>query len=233
MQFDASGIIASDHTTELRFAENALTLDTGDSDFSGGESDREKTREEEQLEKLFAGLAEPERVVRVNKKAYLWGGAFGQFLPKDKPWLGYPGDTLGLTGSQGQFVNVAEPATLKALLARATVKRPAAYAGKITFGELQKVSPWFRATHGVKLSGQQTKITVSWKLFLNADRLPVRLATSYTTFQGGPTSTVDTSYSGWGSEVAIAAPPADQVATVKELEAGFAADTPIPLLTVK
>jgi hypothetical protein len=233
LQFDTSGISASDHTTQLRFAEGALTFDTGDSNFSGEESDREKTKEEERFEKLFAGLAEPERVVRVDKKAYVWGGAFGQFLPRDKPWLGFPEDTLGLTGSMGQFVNVAEPATLKALLARATVKRPAAYAGKITFGELQKVSPWFRVTQGRKLSGKETKTTVSWKLFLNADRLPVRLATSHATFPGGPTSTIDTSYSGWGSEVAIAAPPADQVATVKELQAGFEADTPIPLLTVK
>lgn len=233
LQFDASGISASDHTTELRFTEDALAFDTGDSDSSGEESSSEKTKEEKQLEKLFAGLAEPERVVRVNKKAYIWGGAYGQFLPRDKPWLGSPEDTFGLTGSLGQFINAAEPATLKALLARATVKRPTAYAGKITFGELQKVSPWFRVTQGRKLSGQQAKITVSWKLFLNADRLPVRLATSLATFKGGPTSTVDTSYSGWGSEVAIAAPPADQVATVKELEAGFAADTPIPLLTVK
>ncbi|MFF5108888.1 hypothetical protein [Streptosporangium sp. NPDC000509] len=227
-QFNASGITASDHTTEVRFTEEDLGLGTG-----SGDSNGEKTADEERFEKLLAGLAEPERVVRVNKKAYVGGGAFGQFLPRDKPWLGSPEDTLGLTGSMGQFVNIAEPATLKALLARATVKRSNAYAGQITSGELQKVSPWFRVTQGRKLTGQETKVKISWKLFLNANRLPVRLATSYTTFKNGPTFMVDTSYSAWGSEVAITAPPADQVATMKELDAGFLADTPIPLIAGK
>ncbi|WP_433372927.1 hypothetical protein [Streptosporangium sp. CA-115845] len=227
LQFSTSGISASDHTTELRFEEGAL-------EFSTREEDGDATEEQKKLSKLFAGLAEPERVVRVNKKAYLSGGAFGQFLPQDKPWLGYPGDTLGVTGSLGQLVNAAEPSTLKALLANATVKKPAAYAGKITFGELQKVSPWFRASgDGRKLSGEQAKVAINWKLFLNADRLPARLATSYTEFSSGPTWTVDTRYTNWGSKVTIDAPPADQVATTRELQAGFEADTPIPLLTVK
>jgi hypothetical protein len=227
LQFSTSGISASDHTTQLRFEEGAL-------DLSFGEDEHDTTEEEKKLSKLFAGLAEPERVVRIKKKAYLSGGVFGQFLPQDKPWLGYPGDTLGVTGSMGQLINVAEPATLKTLLAHATVKKPAAYAGKITFGELQKVSPWFRASHdGLKLSGEQAKTTINWKLFLNADRLPARLATSYTQFSSGPTWTVDTRYTNWGSKVTIDAPPADQVATMKELQAGFKTDTPIPLLTVK
>ncbi|WP_030912599.1 hypothetical protein [Streptosporangium amethystogenes] len=227
LQFGTSGISASDHTTQLHFDEGALA-------FSTEEDDAEETEEQKKLSKLIAGLAEPERVVRVKKKAYLSGGAFGQFLPQDKPWLGYPEDTLGLTGSMGQVVNAAEPATLKALLAHATVKKPTAYAGKITFGELQKVSPWFRAAQGGgKLSGEQAKIMIKWKLFLNADRLPARLATSYTQFSGGSAWTVDTRYTNWGSKVTIDAPPADQVATMKELQAGFEADTPIPLLTVK
>ncbi|MGW0594397.1 hypothetical protein [Streptosporangium sp. NPDC002607] len=227
LQFSTSGISASDHTTQLRFDEGAF-------EFGTGEGGTEETEEQKKFSKLLAGLAEPERVVRVKKKAYLSGGAFGQFLPQDKPWLGYPGDTLGVTGSMGQLINVAEPATLKTLLAHATVKKPTAYAGKITFGELQKVSPWFRASHdGGKLSGEQAKTTINWKLFLNADRLPARLATSYTQFSSGPTWTVDTRYTDWGSKVTIDAPPADQVATVKELQAGFEADTPIPLLTVK
>ncbi|GAA0832803.1 hypothetical protein ACFQVD_24975 [Streptosporangium amethystogenes subsp. fukuiense] len=227
LQFGTSGISASDHTTQLRFDEDTFA-------FSTGEDGTEETEEQKKFSKLLAGLAEPERVVRVEKKAYLSGGAFGQFLPQDKPWLGYPGDTLGVTGSMGQVINAAEPATLKTLLAHATVKKPAAYAGKITFGELQKVSPWFRASQdGEKLSGERAKTTIKWKLYLNADRLPARLATSYSEFSSGPTWTVDTRYTNWGSKVTIDAPPADQVATVKELQAGFEADTPIPLLTVK
>ncbi|GAA4179077.1 hypothetical protein GCM10022252_00030 [Streptosporangium oxazolinicum] len=232
LQFDASGVIASDHTTQLRLDEDLFEFTT-ESAPGTGQDDGEKTEEERDLDRLFAGLAEPERIVRVKKKAYSQGGAFSRFLPADKPWLEYPKDTLGLTGSMGQPVNVAEPATLKALLARATVKRPTAYSGKITFGELYKVSPWFRAAREEASLDRQTDLVINWRLFLNADRLPVRLATSYAAFEGDLVSTVDTSYSGWGSKVTIDAPPADQISTLKEVEARFEADTPIPLLTVK
>ncbi|WP_436761114.1 hypothetical protein [Streptosporangium sp. V21-05] len=227
LQFGASGVAASDHTTQLRAQEDLFAFDTEEND--GGE----KTEAEKDLDRLFAGLAEPERVVRVKNKAYIQGGAFGQFLPEDKPWLVYPKDTFGLTGSLGQFVNPTEPSTLKALLARATVKRPTAYSGKITFGELNKVSPWFRVAQEVPLTKQQAKTVVNWRLFLNADRLPVRLTISSSDFANGPTSTIDTRYSGWGSKVTIDAPPADQVSTMKELNDRFAADTPVPLLTIK
>ncbi|GAA3414364.1 hypothetical protein [Streptosporangium vulgare] len=233
LQFGASGVEASDHTTQLRFEEDLLAFDTEENTFGAEEDDIEKTETEKDLDRLFSGLTEPERVVRVKNKAYIWGGAFGQFLPQDKPWLVYPQDTFGLTGSLGQFVNPTEPATLKALLAHATVKRPTAYSGKITFGELHKVSPWFRVAHEAPLSKQQAKLVVNWRLFLNADRLPVRLTTSSSDFANGPTSTIDTRYSGWGSKVTIDAPPADQISTMKELNERFAADTPIPLLTVK
>ncbi|MEU4536329.1 hypothetical protein AB0G15_15835 [Streptosporangium sp. NPDC023825] len=234
LQLGPSGVEASDHTTQLRVEGDLFAFGTEENTFGPKDDDaEEKSEAQKDLDRLFAGMAEPERVVRVKKKAYIWGGAFGQFLPADRPWLAYPKDTFGLTGSLGQFVNPAEPATLKALLARATVKRPTAYSGKITFGELNKVSPWFRARQEIPLSKQQAKLTVSWRLFLNADRLPVRLTTSSLDFTDGPTTTIDTRYSGWGSKVTIEAPPADQISTVKELNERFAADTPIPLLTVK
>ncbi|MBB2909561.1 hypothetical protein FHS43_000807 [Streptosporangium becharense] len=238
LQFDAAGISASDHTSRPRVKESDLEFDLSspESGFGDAEDDRspEAVQAEEQLDKLLKGLADPERVVRVKKAAYLSGGVFGPFLPVGKPWLHIPEDTLGVTGSIGQHINPAEPATLKALLANATVKRPTSYAGKITFGELHKVSPWFRAAMGRKLYGDMAKDTLNWKLFLGTDRLPARLTTTETDSSGKTVGlTVDTRYTGWGSEVSITAPADDQIATMKELEDRFLSDNPIPLVTVK
>ncbi|GAA2891655.1 hypothetical protein GCM10010517_56030 [Streptosporangium fragile] len=236
LQFDATGVSASDHTTKLRFDRDDLdlllsSLQSGTGDWTEREIEPKKTQEEEKLDRLLDGLADPERIVRVKNTAYMYGGVFGPFLPTGKPWLRIPEDSTGIAGAMGQYINPAEPTTLKALLANATVKRPTVYSGKITFGELHKVSPWFRAAAGKTLHGSLAKTTLNWKLYLGADRLPKRL----TTWQGTSeaSQTVDTSYSGWGSEVAIAAPPADQVATMKELADGIVADIPVPLVSIK
>ncbi|GAA2993997.1 hypothetical protein [Streptosporangium longisporum] len=220
LQFGTSGVIASDHTTTLRIKEGDLGL--------GLESnDEEGSAESKRFNKLMAGLAEPERVVRIGNKAYISGGAFSRFMPTDRSWLQYPEDTHGVTGSMGQPVNAAEPATLKALLAHATVKQTSAYAGKITYSELHKVSPWFRAGVGQKLLEPLAKMKINWKLFLDGRGLPARLTIS----SGG--STITTAYTNWGAPVAITAPPADQIATVKDVQAGFEAVETIPLLSGK
>ena len=161
-------------------------------------------------------MTKPERVVRIKNATYISGGMFGEFLPADKTWLRY--DTVaGFTGSLSQLVNVAEPSTLKALLAHATVKRAGTYAGKITFGELYKVSPWFRVSVGQPMSGRTGKVSMSWKLYLGADKLAKRLTTSYPAGSKDAV-TVDTGYTGWGSKVTVTTPPADQVAKLSELE---------------
>ncbi|MBB2909562.1 hypothetical protein FHS43_000808 [Streptosporangium becharense] len=221
-QFGASGISASDQTTKLRIkASDLAPLGTGD----------------EEADKMIAGLAKPERVIRVRNTSYISGGLFGEFMPEGKTWLQYPGVTLGVNGQVGQLVNVAEPATLRALLARATVKRPTSYAGKITFGELYRVSPWFRASLMQKPSGKAAKTSVNWKLSVGADQLSTRLVTSYPAaglgMPGSETLTVDTRYSGWGSKVTITAPPADQIAKPGELGDGVDTENPIPLLGAK
>ncbi|MGC5013717.1 hypothetical protein ACLQ2R_23390 [Streptosporangium sp. DT93] len=225
LQFDTSGVVASDYTTSLRFKEGDLAFLT---ETSGGE----KTQADKQFEKLLAGMAVPERVIRIKKKAYISGGMFSQFMPADKSWLQYPGDTHGATGSLGQLVNVAEPATLKALLAHATVKRTSTYTGKITYGELYKISPWFRAGAGVgaraTLPPHLRKAKIDWKLVLDGRGLPATLTASY-----GSGATIHTAYGNWGAPVTITAPPADQIATVKELQAGFEAVETIPLVSGK
>ncbi|ACZ84236.1 hypothetical protein [Streptosporangium roseum] len=216
LQFGPSGISASDQTAQLRFKA---------SDFE----DLTEGEEDEDFSKFFRGLAKPERVVRIKNTTYVSGGVMGEFMPADKTWVRFPDGLLGFTGAMSQFVNVAEPATLKALLAHAT-KHGGTYSGKITFGELNKVSPWFRASLGAP-TAKTAKIVVSWKLFLGSDRLAKRLVTTYSTAGSAEsTVTVDTRYTGWGSKVTVKAPPADQVADLKDLEEGAETATSIPLL---
>lgn len=219
LQFGASGIRASDQTAKLRIKASDVAAISED------------LSEEEA--KVIAGLAKPERVIRIGDTSYISGGIFGQFLPEDKTWLKLPG-MLGSDGQVGQLVNPAEPATLKVLLARATVKRPTAYSGKITFGELFKISPWFRASVFAPPSAKQSKTVVQWKLVLGSDRLARSLSTTYpgsTLGMDGQTVTVETRYTGWGSKVTVKAPPAEQVAKPNELEEGIETDAPIPLLS--
>jgi hypothetical protein len=185
-QFGTSGILASDHTAQLRIKASDLGL-----------SEASTTGEDDELTKALTGMSKPERVVRIKNATYISGGMFGEFLPADKTWLRF--DTAaGFTGSLSQLVNVAEPSTLKALLSHAAVKQAGTYAGKITFGELYKVSPWFRVSLGERPSGRAAKIAVSWKLYLGADKLAKRLTTSYPA-DTKDAVTIDTSYTGWGS----------------------------------
>ncbi|GIH89547.1 hypothetical protein ACFFMN_13875 [Planobispora siamensis] len=213
LQFGRSGIAASDQTGKLNFPEV----------------------DDEEAPEGLAGLSKPERVITVKNASYISGGFFGEFLPEDKTWLRVPEPALGLTGMLSQPVNAAEPATLRALLAHAAVKRPGAYSGKITFGELYKVSPWLRATlMGGKPSAKQAKVVINWKLALGANRLPARLTTSYAGaglgVKGDMTLTSDTRYSGWGAKVSVKAPPADQVARPGDLDEEVDTENiPIPL----
>ncbi|MER5319595.1 hypothetical protein [Streptosporangium roseum] len=220
LQFGPSGISASDQTAQLRFKE---------SDFEGLTEGAEGG-EGETASKVFTGMTKPERVVRIKNTTYVSGGILGEFMPADKTWVRFPGDMLGFTGELSQIVNVAEPATLKALLAHAT-KHGGTYSGKITFGELNKVSPWFRASKLSGVTGRAAKSVVSWKLFLGSDRLAKRLVTTYSMAGSAESKlTVDTRYTGWGSKVTVKAPPADQVADMKDLDEGAETATSIPLL---
>ncbi|MFJ2030300.1 hypothetical protein [Streptosporangium sp. NPDC087985] len=218
-QFGTSGISASDQTGKLRIKKSDLdALGVGES------------TEDENLSKMFAGLTKPERVIRIKNTSYVSGGVLGEFLPEDKTWVRIPMEMMGTIGPVSQFVNVAEPATLKALLAHATTKRAGLYSGKITFGELQKVSPWFRASMISLATGSAAKTVVGWKLYVGADQLATRLTTTYSMAGMGKTSmTVDTRYTGWGAKVTVKAPPAGEVAELKDLQEGAETATSIPL----
>jgi len=202
LQFSRSGIAASDITGKLNI--NADDL---------GSSDDEDAA-------LFRAFAKPERTIRVGTTAYSSGNIWAELLPEGKTWFKAPnGTTGGFTGTYGQPLNVAELATLKTLLKDA---KPATggYAGKITVGELRKVSPRFRASApGARTTAKVQKIKIGYRLSVNANGLPTRVVTTFplSLFSPGSkaseTATVDTRYTGWGGKVAIKAPPADQVTT--------------------
>ncbi|GAA4226231.1 hypothetical protein FHR32_004025 [Streptosporangium album] len=220
-QFGTSGISASDQTGKLRIKQSDL----------GGALEESDGEEDDTFSKMLAGMAKPERVIRIKNTSYVSGGMLGEFIPAEKTWVRLPMPMMGMVGSVSQYVNAAEPATLKALLAHATTKRAGLYGGKITFGELDKVSPWFRASMPGRGSGKAAKTVVSWKLFLGADRLATRLTTTYAMpGMSGSTMTVDTRYTGWGSKVTVKAPAAEEVAELKELQEGGEEATSIPLL---
>ncbi|MFC4057876.1 hypothetical protein ACFOWE_06200 [Planomonospora corallina] len=207
LQFGTSGVVASDHTTKLR-------IKSDDLDELVVPLQNSYDEDSQAVAKMMDGLSKPERTVTVKNVSYVSGGMFGQLLPEGKNWLRVPGGMNGFTGSYGQLINPAEPATLKALLAHA-VKRPGGYAGKTTFGELYKVSPWFRASVMEKPTGKAAKTVLTWKLSVGADRLPTRLTSTY----GDKTSsfTVETDYTRWGAKVSVKAPPAEEVAEITEI----------------
>ncbi|WP_327585644.1 hypothetical protein OHA25_00180 [Nonomuraea sp. NBC_00507] len=198
LQFSKSGIAASDSTGKFNISLKDLGADADDAP------------------ELLKALASPERTIRVGTTSYLSGGMWATLLPEGKNWFKHPkGPTGGVTGIYSQPVNLAEPATLKTLFKSA---KPASggYAGKITVGDLWKVSPWFRATGLSKPSAKALKSTISWRLAVNSAGLPTRLVSTFpmSALSGGKGSvSVDTRFSGWGTAVSIKAPPADEVAT--------------------
>ncbi|MFD0889144.1 hypothetical protein ACFQ08_31815 [Streptosporangium algeriense] len=218
LQFGSSGVVASDQTGKYRFDKETLKmLEEASESGEGGSGQDENAEFEEFMAKLLKGMTKSERVVRVGKSSYISGGVFGEFVPADKTWVRFPQETLGMVGTATQSVNAAEPTTLKALLAHATTKRAGFYSGKITWGELAKVSPWFRASLSGALAGSTRKTVVNWKLYVGADQLPKRLTTSYTPDKK-TTVVYDTVYSGWGAKVSVKAPAAETVAELKDLQ---------------
>lgn len=190
LAFDRAGIAASDITVTPRYDD--------------------KRREDpfqtagEQRSRL---LSSPERTIRIGTTAYLKGEMIAEGLPAGKTWWKQaPGWTSGHHALFGEVVNAAEPATLKALLAKAT-RSGNTYRGKISVAELRKVSPWTRATMWWK---SKPGATIAWTLTVAPSGLPRKLVTTGT---AGPAARVETSFTGWGTKVSIKAPPAREVTT--------------------
>ncbi|WP_326635067.1 hypothetical protein OG884_20060 [Streptosporangium sp. NBC_01755] len=168
-------------------------------------------------------LDRPERTIRIGTTSYYSGGPWAP--PKGKTWIKHPnGMSAGFSGWYGQLVNVAEPATLKALITKGK-RTGRTYSGTISFGALEKISPWLRNVSLVRMSKDSKAAVLRFRLTLGSDRLPQRLVTVY------PGSThvsaavaedrqlsVETRYTGWGSRVTVKAPPASKVESVGKRE---------------
>ncbi|GAA2211376.1 hypothetical protein GCM10009850_068350 [Nonomuraea monospora] len=179
--------------------------------------------------------AKPEsRVIRFPDRWYTREYPPKESLPDGKPWFLYPGPPNDLTLACGP-IELSHPATLKAVLATATVKRPAGtydkvrttfYQGRITLGELYKANSAFRVPVNAKPVGEYAKIPVTWKLWLGKDQLVRRCRSSYARpiIVPGMHSderfrhTEDIRLSSWGTKANIQPPPTDQVATYDDLD---------------
>ncbi|AWS47056.1 hypothetical protein [Streptosporangium sp. 'caverna'] len=188
LQYGKAGIVASDVTGKLNFE-----------DKNGRKAAPESP------------LRVPERTIRIGRTSYVRGLIVGAMLPKGKSWWKQsPGWTSGYSARFGDYLNVAEPATLKALLAHA--KRSGnTYRGEISEKELFRVSAWTRAT---AYWGPDKKAKIGWRLVVSTSGLPRQL----TTYAGGISGPKrrETRFTGWGAKVAIKAPPADEVTTKLE-----------------
>ncbi|MFG3437027.1 hypothetical protein ACGF0J_07255 [Nonomuraea sp. NPDC047897] len=200
-QFKSSGIAASDITAKFNIKASDL----------GEDADSE----------VGKMLTTPERSITVGRTSYLSGGIWDSIMTEGETWYKVDGPVHGgFTAVYGQPLNVVgEPATLKTLLKGA---KPAAggYTGRITLGELRKVSPWFKASMlGQRAKAKTAKSVLSWKLTVDAKGLPTRLVTTLPAAALGMSGakdegfSIDTRYSGWGAKVSIKAPSADEVAT--------------------
>ncbi|MFF0574866.1 hypothetical protein [Streptosporangium saharense] len=186
----------------------------------------EKLLSEEDLERLRVTV----RAIKVGRHTYVSG------LRPDRgtdDWLRFGGDvTWGEKGQRGsQLLDVLNPTVLKKLIAKAVSPRPGEYQGTITTRELYGERPW----------GLEAR-KLSYRLFVDADQLPVRLVTETsqkTTVnlgeKGKPVrrtehAVVDTRYRAWGTRVTITAPSESEAVTSENLFAQlFTPLSPVPI----
>jgi hypothetical protein len=155
---------------------------------------------------------EPERTIRLGKVSYTSGGLWKDRLPEGKTWL-KGGLSAGAGGFQGQVINPAEPKTLATLIKKGRLTR-STITGKITFDELEKVSPWFAASIPLRMHNEK----VSYTLTLTSAGLVSGVKSSYAATGvfdksefDGKTITIDSRFTGWGTKVSIKAPDPETV----------------------
>jgi hypothetical protein len=206
VQFDRRGIAASDLTAKLNV--------------SGGDDD------EQDGDGQAAALTKPERTLRVGRTSYIKGGPLGAALPDGKTWFRQsPGWTCGMTAMFGDFVNAAEPSTLKALLSR-SARKGTTYTGSMSVKDLRRVSAWTRDTVWWELA---PGVKVHWTLVVSPSGLPRTLTTKLAGAKVGMSSTgTKTTYSGWGARVSVKAPPKSAVTTKLDPEKGSLRLPPAP-----
>ncbi|MER7127627.1 hypothetical protein [Streptosporangium saharense] len=162
-----------------------------------------------------------ERVITVGGRNYTSSPRFADRLPQGREWVT---DTRGNTRWEvllgDQALNALEPSTLALLLRTAKHRLPngdgVQYRGTVTLARLYDASPSFRERRGHIPLGGTGKLSVRWRLWLDTRGLPARLVTE------DPHGDDDIRYTGWGSRIAVVAPPADQVVDARDLGSGAA-----------
>ncbi|MEV4018867.1 hypothetical protein AB0J35_51095 [Nonomuraea angiospora] len=158
-------------------------------------------------------------------------------LPPGKSWVSFDDDLCPsrLVLKSG-YVDLAHAATLNAVLATTTVRRPAGvydgvgttrYEGSITFAQLAKAKPGLRISFRSKATGTYGDWKVSWRLWIGSDQLVRRAWSSWREPNDSLDRTAaedpyyafvdDLRLSDWGMKVHITPPPADQTVSSGEL----------------
>lgn len=220
-RLNRTGLAAGDHTIRLQVSPAGLgkdalrperTITIGDATYLNSASLRK-----------HLSAAHPSLVVAGGPDAALLDKPA---LPADRPWIETRnGPVTGTLGLLGQLVNPTEPATLRTLLARHTVKREGValdgakttvYRGKVTIGALHRVSPWLRDTLLVKPGARLAGTTVEWELYVGKDGLPLRIRSAWqpAALGLGKQWLVADSRLTWGANVRITPPADDRVVQV-------------------
>jgi hypothetical protein len=216
-QFGKSGVAYSDTTSQTKYDKTLL----------------EFLEEEEETEGDAAAmiklLTSPMRIIVLQKESYVSSPAMIEHLPAGKTWIKMPSPGIKPLSTSAGTINIFEPSTVKSLMGAVDRKAPGGvvggarttvYRGALTYGELFKASPSYRAQNGNKRpTGKAAKAEISWKLWLDSKNLPRRLVTSVTEGAAADamTTTSDSRYAGWGTPVTLKAPPAELVADADDL----------------
>jgi len=171
LQFDRSGVIASDITT---------TFPT--------------TAKKDPFTRTPVFFS-PVRTIWVRGTAYSSGDRYDGMLDPGQKWVRVPkGSPIGFGGLE-VYVSFPDPAMLRTLLAESRSRR-SPYRITTTFGRLHTMSPWFRTWGGrPKAALAKTKVNVT--VHTGADGLPRRVVTSYKILKTHTVST-EVRYTGGG-----------------------------------
>ncbi|WP_433257846.1 hypothetical protein ACQPYK_21675 [Streptosporangium sp. CA-135522] len=171
----------------------------------------------------YTGPDNPLRFVTFEGRNYM-SGWLAPPLPAGKEWVLFEDDKTRPEMDTGR-IRLADPATLRAVLATTTTRRPAGvydgtrttlYQGKVTFGELSRADLGLRLSFDEKPTVKDLKIEVSWRLWIGEDQLVRRAWSSWTEpfikeTNDYVSSVTDVRLTGWGAAPRVLAPSDDQV----------------------
>ncbi|SDM00263.1 hypothetical protein SAMN05421869_13445 [Nonomuraea jiangxiensis] len=229
LQLGRNGIAAVGLTRRVAFDRENLPLA------------KEHAAEGDLVAKSLVTQTRPHRWVNTNGWFYDTARLWTAGLPGGKTWARRAKGTPAVTAFRDQVINIFEIRTLKTLIANADERKfglpnPAGktpamrktgwYAGSITFGELYKLSPTFRAVAGKRPDASFTHRVVIWRIIFDANGLPFQFGSGWSVKDrqknadgGGATIKVVS----WGPATTIARPKPAQVGVVRAPAGGLPA----------